>query len=89
MRKFIDYLMWLMFAISLVISILTMLVVFGIVYIGRFSTFLPLEICLSITFFLWGINSTYNSYTRNGKYTAYYYIVMGGMLLAFAALKIY
>lgn len=87
--KFLDYLMWLMFIISLVTSVLTMIVVFGISWISSFSTFLPLEISLAATFFLWGINSIYNSYTKDNKLTMFYSFVLGGILLVFVVLGIY
>jgi hypothetical protein len=90
--KTLDYTMWFAFIVSFVISILTMLVVFGIVWYGwisPFATFLPLEISLSATFFLWGINSLYNPYTKNSKYTFYYSLILGGILLAFVILGIY
>ena len=90
--RILDYLMWGMFLISFIISIFTMLVVFGIVWSGwisYFATFLPLEISLAATFFLWGINSIYNTYTKNSKYTFYYSLILGGALLAFVILGIY
>lgn len=90
MTKVADYLMWLMFGISLIVSILTLLVLFGTgVYIELFSTFLPLEISLSSTFILWGINSLINPYTRNSKYTFFYAFILGGGLIVFALLGIY
>lgn len=90
MNKVVDYLMWFMFGVSLVISILTMLVLFGTgIYMELFSTFLPLEISLSATFILWGINSLVNPYTRNSKYTFFYAFVFGGGLIVFTLLGIY
>lgn len=90
MAKVIDFIMWLLFGISFIISILTMLVLFGgIQYIEAFSTLLPLEISLSSTFILWGFNSMYNPYTRNSKKTPYIWIALGVMLLVFALFGIY
>lgn len=90
--KTLDYLMWSMFIATFIISIFTMLVVFGIVWTGwmsYFATLLPLEISLAATFFIWGMNSVYNIYTKNSKYTLYYSIMLGVTLLVFASLGIY
>lgn len=90
--KILDYFMWGMFLVSFIVSIFTMLVVFGIVWAGwisSFATFLPLELSLAATLFLWGINSIYNSYTKNSKYTFYYSLVFGGILLLFVVLGVY
>jgi hypothetical protein len=90
--KTLDYLMWSMFIATFIISIFTMLVVFGIVWTGwmsYFATLLPLELSLAATFFVWGTNSVYNIYTKNSKYTLYYSLVLGSTLLVFAAFGIY
>jgi hypothetical protein len=90
MTKVTDYLMWLMFGVSLIISLLTMLVLFGTgIYIEVFSTFLPLEASLSASFILWGINSLINPYTRNSKYTCIYAFIFSAGLIAFALMGIY
>lgn len=52
--KVIDALMWIMFTISSVVAMITVLVLFGISYnnlLKIFSTMLPLEISLALTFF--------------------------------------
>lgn len=90
MTKIIDYFMWFMFGVSLIISMLTMLVLFGTgIYIEVFSTFLPLEVSLSASFILWGINSLINQYTRNSKYTVFYAFTLGAGLIVFALMGIY
>lgn len=90
MSKVLDFITWLLFGISLIISILTMLVLFGgIQYIELFSTLLPLEISLSSTFIIWGFNSIKNPYTRNSKNSPSILIVLGIMLLVFALFGIY
>lgn len=68
--KVIDALMWIMFTISSVVAMITVLVLFGISYnnlLKIFSTMLPLEISLALTFFLWGLNSLYGSYLPDNK----------------------
>lgn len=89
MRRILDLTMWFMFLISFIFTILTMLVLFGKFYIIQFTTFLPLEISLSITFLLWGINSHFNPYTRNSKNSFLYSLVLGSILIVFAAMGIY
>lgn len=89
MRRILDLAMWFMFLASLIITILTMLVLFGKYYIGSFTTFLPLEISLSLTFIIWGINSQFNPYTRNTKNSFLYALIMGSILIGFAAMGIY
>lgn len=81
--------MWFMFLASFVITIITMLVLFGKYYISRFTTFLPIEICLSATFILWGINSYFNSYTKNSKNSILYSFILGSILIGFAVMGIY
>lgn len=89
MRRIIDWTMWFMFLISFILTILTMLVLFGKFYISQFTTFLPLEISLSITFILWGINSVFNPYTKNSKNSFFYSLILGSILIGFAILGIY
>jgi hypothetical protein len=88
-RKILDWIMWFMFLVSFIITILTMLVLFGKFYISQFTTFLPLEISLSITFVLWGINSCFNPYTKNSKNSVYFSLILGSILIGFAAMGIY
>lgn len=78
-----------MFLITFIITIITMLVLFGKFYISRFTTFLPLEISLSITFVLWGINSRFNTYTKNSKNSFLYLLILGSILVVFAIMGIY
>lgn len=87
--RLLDILMWIMFAISLGISILTTIVAFGIKWIRPFATFLPLEISLAATFFIWGLNSIYSHYTRSSKFTMFYTFILGGILLMFVVFGIY
>lgn len=89
MRRILDWTMWLMFLVSFIFTILTMLVLFGKFYIVQFTTFLPLEISLSITFVLWGVNSIFNPYTKNSKNSFYYSVILGSILIGFAAMGIY
>lgn len=93
--KILDWLMWIMFFISLVISVITILVLFGISYNSAFkyfSTLLPLEVSLASTFFLWGLNSLYSSYMERKKNSFKYSLllfVLGGALLVFVVLGVY
>lgn len=94
MRIF-DILMWIMFLISSIVSIITTLVLFGISYgafLKPFSTMLPLEISLALTFFLWGLNSIYGSYLidkdNNPKFSIMLF-ALGGILLIFVIFGIY
>lgn len=89
MRRILDLAMWFMFLISFIITILTILALFGKYYMGQFTTFLPFEISLSITFILWGINSCFNTYTKNNKNIFLYSLILGGILIGFAAAGIY
>ncbi|MDF2673001.1 MAG: hypothetical protein K0R09_1266 [Clostridiales bacterium] len=89
MSRILDLAMWFMFLISFIFTILTMLVLFGKFYIGQFTTFLPLEISLSITFLLWGINSHFNPYTKNSKNSFLYSLILGSILVGFAVMGIY
>lgn len=85
----LNWLMWLMFSSSLIISLITMVVAYGIKYIPMFATFLPLEISLSLTFFIWGINSRVDPGSANSKRDIYYSIIFGGILIGFAYFRIY
>lgn len=89
MRRILDLGMWFMFLVSLIITTFTMLVLFGKYYISQFTTFLPLEISLAITFILWGINSNFNPYTKNSKNSFLSSLILGGILIGFAAMGIY
>lgn len=87
--KILDGMMWISIAVSFVISILTMLVTFGIKWIPPFATFMPVEISLAVTFFLWGVNSIYNHYTKDSRITVLYSFLFGGVLLIFVVFGIY
>lgn len=89
MLKILDGLMWFMFAVSFVFSVITILVVYGIRYFPKFVTFYPLEIALALSFFLWGINSLFNPYISHGKYSFYLAFIFGGVLVAFAVMGVY
>jgi hypothetical protein len=80
--------MWGMFVETLAVSIITMVVVFGLGYIELFSTFLPFEISLAATFFLWGLNSVYNPYMKVVKNTFFYSVILCGVLIVFVSLGI-
>lgn len=81
--------MWFMFLITFLITTITMLVLFGKFYIRQFTTFLPLEISLSVTFLLWGVNSRINTYTKNSKNSFLYSLILGSILAGFALMGIY
>jgi hypothetical protein len=91
--KIIDFFMWLMFLVSSAVSVITMIVTFGMIDYSKtlkpFMNFMPIEICLSITLFLWGINSLYNNYTKASKKIFFYYFVMGTILLGFIFMGVY
>lgn len=91
--KIVNFLMWLMFFISSVVAVITMIVSFGMVdysaSLKPFTNFLPLEICLSAALFLWGINSLYNNYSDTGKKTFFRYLIMASILLVFIFMGVY
>lgn len=91
--KIIDFFTWIMFLVTSAISIITMIVSFGMVDYSKtlkpFMNFLPLEICLAVTLFLWGINSLYNNYFKNNKKTFFCYLTMGSVLLGFIFMGVY
>jgi hypothetical protein len=91
MKRFIDWTMWLMFFVTFIISLLTMIVAFGIQYTGLelFATLLPLEISLGGALVLWGLNSFLNPYLRHGKSSIFILSLLGVILLAFARYGVY
>lgn len=89
MRRLLDAVMWFMFLVSFIVTILTILVLYGKYRITQLTTFLPLEISLSITFILWGINSHFNLYTKNSKNSFLVSLILGGILIGFTILGIY
>lgn len=87
--RLLDFIMWVSFGITGIISIFTIIVSFGIVYISKFSTFVPLEISLAVSLILWGINCRHNEevcYTKNNFYISF---ILGALLLIFLILGIY
>ena len=93
MKKFLDVLMWIVFFITFVAAAVTMLAVFGVIYwneyIKYFERFYILELCLTASFYMWGINNLFNSYTRNNKRTFLLSIIFGSILLIFFKFGIY
>ena len=91
--KLVDGLMWAMFLISSIFSVITTIVTFGMVEYTKqlrvFTNFLPLEISLSVTLFLWGINSLYSNHGKNSKKTFIVYLSMGVVLLGFVFMGVY
>jgi hypothetical protein len=82
-----------MILVSSLISIITMVVTFGMIeysnFLKPFTNFMVLEISLAITLFLWAINSLYRSYTPKSKKTFFYYIFMSGLFMAFIFYGVY
>lgn len=93
MLKIINFLVWFMILISSIISIITMVVSFGMIeysnFLKPFTNLMLLEISLSITLFLWAINSLYNSYSKQSKKTFFYYLVMSGIFTFFIFYGVY
>lgn len=89
----VDSVMWFMFLISTIITIITTIVTFGMVeytkQLSVFMNFLPLEISLSVTLFLWGINRLYSNEGKNNKRSFIIYLIMGGALLGFIFMGVY
>jgi hypothetical protein len=86
-------LMWVMILISSIFSVITTIVTFGMVEYTKqlriFTNFLPLEISLSITLFLWGVNSLYRNHGKSSKRTFIVYLIMGVILLGFIFMGVY
>lgn len=90
--KKLDIIMWGTFAVTAVIAVISMIVLFGILYspgLMIFGNLLPLEVSLSISLLLWGISSLYSSYGKKGKGTFMTSVIMGGILLVFAVFGVY
>ncbi|KMT23271.1 hypothetical protein [Clostridium cylindrosporum] len=91
-RRLFDFLTWIMMIVTFVISIFTTIVVFGIAWsnwLSRFSNFMPLEISLAITFFLWGTTSIISLSDKKGKTHGIFSFLFGGVLLVFLILEVY
>lgn len=90
--KCLDFITWVMMVITFIISILTMIVVFGIAwndFLAYFWNFKLLEICLAISLFLWGITSIIGIQDKKAKRHGFYSIVFGGILMVFLSLGVY
>lgn len=91
--KTVDGLMWVMFLISSIFSVITTIVTFGMVeytkQLSIFTNFLPLEISLSITLFLWGVSSLYSYDGKSNKKTFIVYLIMSIVLLGFIFMGVY
>lgn len=80
---------WIMMVITLIVAVLTTVVVFGIVWIPRFYNYILLEISLSTTLLLWGINTILSMQGKKSKRHGVYSIIFGVILLVFFLLGIY
>lgn len=87
--RLLDYIMWGSFLLTSIISIFTILVSFGIVYISRFATFMPIEVSLALSLMLWGINCIYNPEVKFTKSNFYIALILGGIILMFLMYGIY
>lgn len=87
--KLLNWITWFMFVVSLVISVLSIVVAYGIKYISQFATLLPLEVSLIITFFLWGFNSLFEGNRKDKVTSLIYALLIGGVLMIFAFWGIY
>lgn len=89
--KVIDYLLWIMFTVSIAVGILTLTVSFGVAYRGleMFATYKLLEASLGVTLILWGINNHCNSYTRLGKGGTAVLVSLGLIFFVFIGFRIY
>lgn len=93
--KIYDMIVWAMFGVSSAISVLTTLVIFGMIdYSGPvklFGNFMPLEISLAITLFLWGIRSLYrnSNHKSKNKKTFFCYLLMSVLTLFFVFQHVY
>lgn len=93
--KVFEWATWIMFGISFVISLITTLVLFGLLYaspIKAFTTLKPFEVSLAVTLFMWGINSLYSSYIKKNKSQVKFSILLfifSGITLVFMLLGVY
>jgi hypothetical protein len=91
--KLLRSLTWLMVLLTSVLSVVTMIVTFGMVeYSSKlkpFSNFMLLEIFLSITLFLWALDNLYRDNTTRSKIAFGYYIVLSGIFLVFIFNNVY
>lgn len=90
--KVLDFFTWVMMLITFVISVLTTIVVFGVirdVILYPFINFYLLEISLSITLFLWGVTTLLEMKGKTAKKHGVYSIIFGIILMVFFVFKIY
>ena len=87
--KILDYITLLMMIITLIVAILTTLVVFGILWHENFYNFVLLEVCLSLTLFMWGVTSIVSLTDKKAKKHGFYSIVLGSILISFLFLGVY
>lgn len=93
--KIFEWATWIMFGISFVISVITILVLFGLLYaspIKPFTTLKPFEVSLAVTLFMWGIDSIYASYVKKSKSQVKFSILLlifSGITLTFMLLGVY
>ncbi|EYE87832.1 hypothetical protein Q428_11185 [Fervidicella metallireducens AeB] len=87
--KILDYLTWIMFIFSLLLTLCTIIVLFGLAYMPALSSLKPLQISLAVTFFMWGVNNLYNNYAEDGKKNFFYCTIIAGIFLVFVVLGIY
>lgn len=90
--KSLDFLTWIMMVVTFIVSILTMIVVFGIGlndFLVNFMTFMPLEISLAVTLFLWGITSIIGMQDKKAKKHGFYSIVFGSILIICLSFGVY
>lgn len=92
LRRILDCLTWIMMIVTFVVSIFTMIVIFGIAWndlLSPFIHFLALEICLAATLFLWGITSIISVYDRKSRKYGFFSIIFGGILVVFIGFGLY
>jgi hypothetical protein len=93
--KLFDISKWIMVLISSLISVMTMIVTFRMIEYSAtvkiFANLLPLELSVSITLFLWGINSLYQNsmQSKKSKKTFFCYLLMSVVMLVFVYFKVY
>ena len=93
--KLVDISKWIMIFVSSLISVMTMIVTFRMIdystTVKIFANLLPLELSVSITLFLWGINSLYQNsmQSKKSKKTFVCYLLMSVLMLVFIYFKVY
>lgn len=87
--KIADCVMWSSFLVTGVISIFTIIVSFGIVYISSFANFMLLEVSLAISFLIWGICGLINPDVNFTKQNFYLSCGISAVFLLFLMFGIY